>query len=120
MNNFTPWSAMAGGALIGFGVSQMVNPEKVLAFLNLTGDWDPSLALVLPAALAIRAIGYRLEVRRGTLLPGNALRPPMRSDLDRKLIGGTPTLMLAGDRRVIVRVLRSWQDQTQLRTRFSQ
>ena len=45
---------------VGLTISQMVNPAKVLAFLDVFGDWDPSLALVMGAALVVTAIGYRL------------------------------------------------------------
>lgn len=82
--------ALLAGVLFGLGlaVSQMVNPEKVLAFLNLSGDWDPSLALVLAAALAVSAIGYRLAIRRDAPLLADAFRLPSRTDLDAKLFGG--------------------------------
>lgn len=87
----TQAGALLAGTLFGLGlaVSQMVNPEKVLAFLNVSGDWDPSLALVLAAALAVSAIGYRLAARRAAPLLGDAFRLPSRTDLDAKLIGGS-------------------------------
>lgn len=55
-------SALLAGLVFGLGltVSQMVNPAKVLAFLDVLGDWDPSLAFVMGAALVVTAIGYRL------------------------------------------------------------
>lgn len=86
----TQAGALLAGTLFGLGlaVSQMVNPEKVLAFLNVSGDWDPSLALVLAAALAVSAIGYRLAVRRDAPLLADRFRLPSRTDLDAKLIGG--------------------------------
>jgi uncharacterized membrane protein YedE/YeeE len=86
----TQAGALLAGTLFGLGlaVSQMVNPEKVLAFLNVSGDWDPSLALVLAAALAVSAIVYRLAVRRDAPLLADRFRLPSRTDLDAKLIGG--------------------------------
>ena len=53
-------SAFASGLLFGLGliVSQMVNPAKVLGFLDIFGDWDPSLALVMGGAVAVSALGY--------------------------------------------------------------
>ena len=58
--------ALLAGVLFGLGlaVSQMINPAKVLAFLDIAGRWDPSLALVMAGALAVTALGYRLALRR--------------------------------------------------------
>ena len=53
-------SAFASGLLFGLGliVSQMVNPAKVLGFLDIFGNWDPSLAFVMGGAIAVSALGY--------------------------------------------------------------
>ena len=61
-------SAFIAGLVFSLGltISHMVNPTKVLAFLDVFGDWDPSLALVMGAALAVTTIGYRLAWRRGS------------------------------------------------------
>ena len=50
------------GLIFGLGliVAQMTNPEKVLAFLDVTGDWDPSLALVMASALLVLGMSQRL------------------------------------------------------------
>lgn len=48
----------------GIAVSQMIDPQKVLAFLNLAGDWDPSLALVMAGALVVYVLGYQLLKKR--------------------------------------------------------
>ena len=60
-------SAFASGLLFGLGliVSQMVNPAKVLGFLDVFGSWDPSLALVMGGAVAVSALGYLVAKRRG-------------------------------------------------------
>ncbi len=59
--------ALISGALFGLGlvISGMVDPAKVQGFLNLFGDWDPSLALVMGGALAVFAPGYWLWRRQG-------------------------------------------------------
>lgn len=59
-------SALLAGLIFGIGltVSQMVNPEKVRAFLDVFGNWDPSLAFVMGAALLVTAAGYRLAWTR--------------------------------------------------------
>jgi len=52
--------ALIAGLVFGLGlvISQMVNPSKVLAFLDILGDWDPSLAFVMGAALVITSVGF--------------------------------------------------------------
>lgn len=72
---------------IGLGISQMANPEKVLAFLDLFGDWDPSLLFTMAAAVLVTFIGYRLVLHRGPVF-GGALHLPGNTQIDRRLIGG--------------------------------
>jgi len=50
------------GLLFGLGliIAQMTNPAKVLAFLDVAGDWDPSLALVMASALLVLGVSLRL------------------------------------------------------------
>ena len=54
-------SALGAGFLFGIGLwlSGMANPKKVLDFLDITGDWDPSLLLVMGGAVAVTLIGFR-------------------------------------------------------------
>lgn len=49
--------ALLSGVIFGLGliVAGMANPTKVLAFLDITGHWDPSLALVMVGAIAVAA-----------------------------------------------------------------
>ena len=83
-------SAFGVGLLFGLGllVSQMVNPAKVLAFLDVFGPWDPSLIFVMAGAVAVSALGYVVARRRGTPLLAPRLEIPTRRDLDPRLIGG--------------------------------
>ena len=83
-------SAFASGLLFGLGliVSQMVNPAKVLGFLDIFGNWDPSLALVMGGAVAVSALGYLIAKRRGVPVLAPRLEIPTRRDLDPRLIGG--------------------------------
>lgn len=78
------------GLLFGLGlvVSQMVNPAKVLAFLDVFGDWDPSLALVMGGAVAAASVGFAVAGRRATPLWAPAFQIPTRRDLDVRLITG--------------------------------
>lgn len=83
-------SALAAGVLFGFGlsVSQMVSPEKVLNFLDLAGDWDPSLALVMAGAVLVSFAGYRLVRMRAAPLFDGSFHLPTRKDIDRPLVTG--------------------------------
>ena len=78
------------GLLFGAGltISQMVNPEKVLAFLDVSGNWDPSLAFVMGGALAVCLITFRLILKRATPLWADEFSLPGRSDIDRPLLLG--------------------------------
>lgn len=83
-------SALAAGVIFGLGliISQMINPEKVLAFLDVTGRWDPSLAFVMAGAAAISGLGYFLGRRRGTPLLAAQFEIPNRRNLDARLLLG--------------------------------
>jgi len=83
-------SAFTSGLLFGLGliISQMINPAKVLAFLDVFGQWDPSLALVMVGAVAASAFGYMLARRRGAPVLVASLEIPTRRDLDFRLLAG--------------------------------
>ena len=66
----------------------MVNPAKVLGFLDLAGDWDPSLAFVMAAAIPVAALGFRLGGRMEAPLCDIAFAPPARRRIDARLLGG--------------------------------
>lgn len=79
-----------GGLLFGLGLlhSGMANPAKVLAFLDLAGNWDPSLALVMAAAVGVGFAGYwRIEARRQSVL-GFPMKLPANRVIDRPLVVG--------------------------------
>ncbi|AMB44215.1 DUF6691 family protein [Methylobacterium sp. AMS5] len=83
-------SAFAVGLLFGLGllVSGMADPAKVLAFLDVAGRWDPSLALVMAGAVAVSAAGTLVARQRGRPLLAPRLEIPTRRDLDPRLIAG--------------------------------
>ena len=66
----------------------MVSPAKVLGFLDLTGDWDPSLIFVILGALLVAAAGYRLGALRGAPVYASAYSAPGRGSIDRRLMIG--------------------------------
>ena len=79
------------GLLFGCGliVSGMSNPAKVLAFLDLAGEWDPSLALVMAGAIAVGLPAFRVAGRRQTSLRGQPLQMPTARQIDRRLLAGS-------------------------------
>src|SRR5262245_22452303 len=82
--------ALICGFIFGWGllVSGMMQPTKVLAFLDIFGAWDPSLAVVMAAALAVAGAGFALARRRGQPLWAAQSDWPTRSDIDRPLVAG--------------------------------
>jgi uncharacterized protein len=60
------WIPPLSGLLFGIGlqVSGMTNPAKVKGFLDVFGEWDPSLALVMAGALAVAFTAFRVDARR--------------------------------------------------------
>ena len=82
--------SLLAGLLFGLGlaVSQMINPGKVLGFLDLFGDWDPSLAFVMVGAIPVTAIGYRFARRLPAPLCSPAFAATSQSRIDRRLVGG--------------------------------
>ncbi len=77
------------GVIFGLGLatSQMTNPEKVLAFLTLLPGWDPSLLLVMGAAVLTTFAGYRWTLQRAPLFaPEHSL--PTNRLIDSKLLWG--------------------------------
>ncbi|NKI16838.1 YeeE/YedE family protein [Spongiibacter sp. KMU-166] len=81
---------LLSGILFGLGiaVSGMANPAKVQNFLDIFGTWDPSLALVMGAALLVVTPGYRLIFSAQKPRFAETFSLPQKSDIDRKLVGG--------------------------------
>lgn len=82
--------AFVAGLVFGIGllVAGMANPAKVLAFLDLFGRWDPSLAVVMAGAIPVSAIAYAIAKRRGATLAGAPLALPTAREIDRPLVLG--------------------------------
>lgn len=84
-------SALVAGLVFGIGiaVSGMANPAKVLNFFDIADTWDPSLALVMAAALTVTAIGYRFVLKRPGPVLEEKFHLPTNRKLDLPLIGGS-------------------------------
>lgn len=78
------------GLIFGAGllISGMVQPAKVLAFLDIFGAWDPSLAVVMAAALAVSVPGFRLAGRRERPWLADRFYWPGNSGIDARLLAG--------------------------------
>jgi uncharacterized protein len=83
-------AALVCGLIFGWGllISGMVEPTKVIGFLDIFGAWDPSLAVVMAAALAVSGLGFRLAVARQRPVLAAQSFWPTRTDVDAPLVIG--------------------------------
>ena len=82
--------ALLSGLLFGLGliISGMVNPGKVIGFLDLAGDWDPSLLFVMGGGVAVTTATFWLVLRRERPLFEKKFFLPTKADLDGRLLIG--------------------------------
>ena len=87
MQNFF---VLVSGLLFGAGltISGMVNPVKILNFLDLTGQFDATLIFVMGAGLIVTTIGYQLIFKRGKPFFDGQFHLPTETGIDARLIGG--------------------------------
>jgi uncharacterized protein len=83
-------AAFASGALFGAGlaISGMTNRFVVLGFLDVFGDWNPTLAFVMAGAVAVTAIAFRLVLKLPAPACGGNFRVPAADIVDQRLIAG--------------------------------
>jgi uncharacterized protein len=83
--------AFVAGLIFGTGliVAGMANPAKILGFLDLTGRWDPSLALVMAGAIAVGLVAFALARQRTVSALGLPMQLPTASKIDARLVGGS-------------------------------
>jgi uncharacterized protein len=82
--------SLLSGILFALGliVSQMVNPAKVLNFLDVAGTWDPTLAFVMGGALLVTIPAFRLILKRPQPLFARRFYMPTKQDIDARLVIG--------------------------------
>ena len=87
--------SLIAGSLFGAGlyISDMINPERVLGFLDILGTWDPTLMFVMGGGLVPMAIAWRIKARRdlnqgGKSISGQDFQTPTKVSLDKNLIIG--------------------------------
>lgn len=85
-------AALLMGMLFGLGliVADMINPAKVMNFLDLFGTWDPSLIFVMGGAIAVAMPSfYLLRTKVKQPLLASRFNFPTRNDIDKRLVIGT-------------------------------
>jgi len=87
MSNFI---TLLSGVLFGLGlaVSNMLNPERVLAFLDIFGVWDPTLALVMGGALLVTVPGFAWVLKRTRPWFASEFTLPLAQVVDKPLVMG--------------------------------
>jgi uncharacterized membrane protein YedE/YeeE len=83
--------ALFSGTLFGLGlaISGMVDPAKVIGFLDIIGDWDPTLAFVMGGALLITIPAFRLILSRPRPVLAEEFELPTKKDVDARLLAGS-------------------------------
>ena len=83
--------ALFCGTIFGIGlvISQMVNPAKVLGFLNVFGEWDPSLAFVMIGALIISSPLFHLFKNKEKPIFSTSFSISENKEIDKRLIFGS-------------------------------
>jgi len=83
--------ALVVGLLFGIGliVSGMTDPAKVIGFLDLAGNWDPSLGLVMGGAILVGIVAFGVARKRQRSLLGAPMRLPTATVIDRRLVLGS-------------------------------
>jgi uncharacterized membrane protein YedE/YeeE len=85
------YSQFAIGVLFGWGliISGMSNPQKIIGFLDLAGNWDPSLIFVMLGAVLVGLAGFYLANKRSEAFFGGILHMPTRRDITKPLVIGS-------------------------------
>lgn len=73
---------------LGLGISGMTQADKVINFLDIAGNWDPSLAFVMIGAIGTHAVMRWFIMRRSGPVLGELFHMPKRVDIDAPLLGG--------------------------------
>ena len=83
--------ALFSGSIFGLGltISSMTNPDKVLGFLDLFNNWDPSLAFVMGGAIIITAPMLFVLTKYKNLILSKEIHLPTNKEIDKKLIIGS-------------------------------
>jgi uncharacterized membrane protein YedE/YeeE len=83
-------TALLSGLIFGIGLilAGMSNPAKVLAFLDITAFWDPSLGLVMGGAIAVGFVAFKIAGKRSRSFLGLSMNIPTSRIIDNRLVIG--------------------------------
>ena len=83
--------SLLSGIIFGLGltISGMVNPQKVLGFLNLFGEWDPSLIFVMVGAIIIFAPLHFIFKKKSRPILAKNFISIQNKNIDKKLLIGS-------------------------------
>ena len=86
----TALASLVSGTLFGAGLALggMIDPARVRGFLDIFGDWDPTLAFVMGGAVIVMAIAWRIVPRMAEPIVAGEFHLPGKSDLTPRLLGG--------------------------------
>jgi uncharacterized membrane protein YedE/YeeE len=73
---------------LGLGISGMTQPQKVIGFLDLFGNWDPSLIFVMVGAIAVHLVSYRIIRKRNSPLLSMKWHVPTKTEVTPALVLG--------------------------------
>lgn len=84
-------SALITGIVFGLGlcISEMINPARVLGFLDVFGSWDSTLLWVMVAAVAVTGVGFPFVRKRAKPILAATFVDPEKSEIDARLIAGS-------------------------------
>ncbi len=80
------WAGLLFG--LGLGLSQMIDRDRVIGFLDVSGVWDPTLLFVLGGAVTVTVIAFRFVLRRPYPVFANQFYLPTKKDIDQPLVIG--------------------------------
>ncbi len=85
------WISLLAGLLfgLGLGISQMIDRDRILGFLDVSGAWDPTLVFVLAGAVTVTVISFRYVLRRSQPICAETFQLPTKKEIDRPLIIGS-------------------------------
>lgn len=83
--------SLLSGSIFGLGltIASMTNPEKVISFLDIFSNWDPSLAFVMGGAILVTAPGLYFLTNNQNIILADKMYLPTNKDIDKKLIFGS-------------------------------
>ena len=86
----TSVAALLSGIVFGLGlaISEMINPARVIGFLDIAGQWDLTLALVMGSALVFTVVGFPLITKKAHPILAEKFTLPTKKTLDTPLISG--------------------------------